>query len=240
MSGYGRLEKYLDIAQMLSQGMYIPEITKKLKVSGKDVGKVRRLLENGYITFDPNGNAKFSAPRQEIEAFLEEYDATRKRIRREAFEKPKGRPPKDVSEAASDAVEAILKEETAAEAQTRTRQYFQIGKTVAQAYWKWAQKRGIPLEEAVRHDIGKIVSEALEYHARAKELEKRVMELEDALRAYAKEVDPIVRLRKAARIITDFIQFAALAEIAGFNIEESPLVDHYQKLIEYYLKGGYE
>jgi len=66
-----------------------------------------------------------------------------------------------------------------------------------------------------------------------------MMELEDALRAYSREVDPIIRLRKACQLIVDFLQFAALAEIAGFNIEEnSSLVRHYQKMLEYYLQGG--
>jgi len=83
------------------------------------------------------------------------------------------------------------------------------------------------------------VKEALEFHAKGKELENQVAELEDALRMLAKEVDPILRLKNACTLVYRFLEFATLADIVGFDIEGSPLVQHYQNMIEAYLKGGY-
>jgi len=222
---------YLTIARMLHEKIPMQHIAHELKTSGKIIGMVKRLMDANYITVDTKTHeAKFTAKIEEIEAFLDElqWQRTGKRMI------------KTPTVSAADAVEKVIKDETAKEATERTAQYMQIGKTVAQAYWKWAQKMGIPIEEAVKHDIGQVVKEALDFHAKGKQLESRVVELEDALRVLNKEVDPILRLKTACTLVYRFLEFATLAELVGFDIEGSPLVRHYQNMIELYLKGGDE
>jgi hypothetical protein len=222
-------DKYLEIARLLHEKTPLNYIARDHKVSGKTIGMIKRLMDNNYITIDPETNeAKYTADMDEIEAFLDElhWQKTGKRL----FKTP--------TISATDAVEKVIKEEIAKEASDRGIQYLKIGKEVAQAYWKWAQKMGIPLEQAVKHDIGRIVAEALDFHARGKKLEKRIVELEDALRFYAQQVDPIVRLKTAANLVVRFLEFAALAELVGFEIEDSPLIKHYERVITAYLQGG--
>jgi len=221
---------YLTITRMLYEKIPMQNIAHELKTSGKTIGMVKRLMDQNYITVDPKTHeAKFTAKIEEIEGFLDELQ----------WQKTGKRMLKTPTASAAEAVDSVIKAATAKEATERTSQYMQIGKTVAQAYWKWAQKMGMPIEEAVKHDIGQIVKEALDFHAKGKQLENRVVELEDALKLVTKEVDPVVRLKNACILVYRFLEFAALAEIAGFDIEGSPLVMHYQNLIESYLKGGY-
>jgi len=222
--------KYLTIARLLYEKVPMQTICKEEKTSGKIVGMVKKLMDSNLISIDEETHeATFSAPLEEVESFLDElqFQKTGKRMRQTP------------TVSAAEAVEKVIKDETAKEATERTSQYMQIGKTVASAYWKWAEKMGIPIEEAVKHDIGKIVKEALEFHAKGKKLESRVAELEDALRMLAKEVDPVLRLKTACTLVYRFLEFATLAEIVGFDIEGSPIVQHYQNMIELYLKGEY-
>jgi hypothetical protein len=225
------MDKYLAVARLLYEKVPLPGIQREVKgIGGPNIGMVKHLMTSNYITVDETTHeAKFTAPPEEIEAYLDEVN----------WQKTGKRAVKTPTVSAEEAVETVIKKETAQEATARTSQYMQIGKTVAQAYWKWAQKMGIPIEEAVKHDIGKIVKDALDYHAKGKHLESRVGELEDALRMAVTEVDPIVRLKTACTLVYKFLEFATLAEIVGFDIEGSPLVEHYQNLIESYLKGGY-
>jgi len=224
------INQYLTIARMLYEKIPMQHICKELKTSGKIIGMVKRLMDGHYISVDDTTHdAKFTASMEEVEAYLDELQ----------WQKTGKRMIKGPTTSAAEAVDKVIKDETAKEASERTAQYMQIGKTVAQAYWKWAQKMGIPIEEAVKHDIGGIVKEALEFHAKGKKLESRVVELEDALRLVVKEVDPIVRLKTACTLVYRFLEFATLAELVGFEIEGSPLVKHYQNMIESYLKGGY-
>jgi len=67
-----REEKFLAIAQMLSQGVHVSDICKKLKVSGKTVGDVKKMMDAGMIIIDPNGDARFNTTLGEVDAFLEE------------------------------------------------------------------------------------------------------------------------------------------------------------------------
>jgi len=219
---------YLTIARMLYEHVPMQDICRELKTSGKIVGMVKKLMDANLISIDETTNEpSWSASMEEVESFLDELQ----------WQKTGKRMIKTPTVSAAEAVESVIKTETAKEATERTSQYMQIGKQVASAYWKWAQKMGIPLEEAVKHDISKIVKEALEFHAKGKQLENRVAELEDALRMLAKEIDPIVRLKSACTLVYKFLEFATLAELVGFDIETSPLVGHYQHMIESYLKG---
>lgn len=227
----GQLQKYLEIATNLYEKVPLQHITRDLHTSGRTVGMIKKLIDGGYVKYNPDTHkAEFTAPIEEVEAYLDELH----------YQKYGKRMKAPITTSAAEAVETVLKTETAKEATERTAQYMQIGRTVAKAYWQWAEKHGIPIEQAVKQDIGRIVSETLDYHTRGKQLERRVMQLEDALRACAREVDPILRLKTASILVYKFLEFAALAELAGFNIENSPLVNHYQKMIEFYLKGGFE
>jgi len=226
-----QLPTYLEIATKLYEKTPLQHIARDLHVSGKTIGMVKKLMDGGYVKYNPDKHtAELTAPIEEVEAYLDELH----------YQKYGKRMKAPITTSAAEAVENVLKTETAKEATERTAQYMQIGRTVAKAYWKWAEKHGIPIEQAVKQDIGRIVSEALDYHTRGRQLENRVAQLEDALRAAAREVDPILRLKTACTLVYKFLEFATLAELAGFNIEDSPLVNHYQRMIEFYLKGGFE
>lgn len=224
-----RKDKYLQAARMLSQKIHATDICKELRLSGRDIGNVKTLMDKGYITLDEKDRPMFARPLEEAEEFIKQLRYTR-------MGKP---PPPTPAVSAAKAVEDVIKKETAKEATERTAQYMEIGKKVAGAYWRWAQKMGIPIEEAVKHDISKIVSEALNFHAKGQKLEARVRELEDVLRLAAQEVDPVLRLKNACIMVYKFLEFATLAEIVGFDIEGSPIISHYQKMIEGYLRGEY-
>ena len=223
------MNQYLTIATMLHEKVPLPHITREEKVSGKEIGMVKRLMDGNYISVDPETHeASFTAPIEEVEAYLDELQ----------WQKTGKRMIKTPTTSAAEAVEGVIKTEIAKESTERASQYLQIGKVTAQAYWRWCQRMGIPIEEAVKHDIGRVVKEALEFHAKGKKLEGRVAELEDALRVAAREVDPILRLKNACTLVYRFLEFATLAELVGFEIEGSSLVRHYERLITAYLQGG--
>lgn len=234
-----RKELFLKIARMLARKVHISEICSELNVSGKTVGAVKRLIDNGYISLDEKGRPAFTTSFDEAEEFLEEYQIKRKAIRDRALGRKRGRPSTKPA-TASEAVEAVLKGEVTREAEGRTRQYFAIGKAVASAYWKWAQKHGIPIEEAVKQDVGKIVTKALEKEVEYDKLVKYAVALEEELRIARKEADPIARLRRAAALINRFTELALATEIAEevlgtpiLNLD--PIARHYNRIINLYL-----
>lgn len=132
----------------------------------------------------------------------------------------------------------VLSREVAEESIKRTTQYIETGKKAAPAYWKYVEAKGIPIAEAVKHPIEKIIPEALDKAAQHGKLVRRIRELEETVSFYQKELDPIIRLKNATIILQRFLEFIVLADLVGFNVEDTPLIDHYQALIELYLKGG--
>jgi len=220
--------KIMQIAHMLGQGAPVHEITRSVRCSGRDVGVVKRLITRGLIGYDENGRVKLNAPPDEIEHHVRMIKTATK----------KGREiPESPTTAASDAVKATLADAVAEEASKRTSQYLEIGKIVASAYWKWAQAQGIPIEEAVKHDIGKIVSEALDKSIMYDKLVKRLQRLEEEVAFYRARLDPILRLERGCELLVKFLEFAVLADALGIDVTETDIAKYYTSLIEDFLTG---
>lgn len=167
-----------------------------------------------------------------------DYKAIHKRFQRLEKRRAKGLPDVTPTSSPEDVVKATIVEATATEAREQTEQLLTIGRAVKQAYFRWAVKRGMDVEEMKKLPLHKVILTAMEKEARFDDLVKENLELRDALRVYAQETNPMFRLKSAIKLLNDFLQFMTLAELIGFNVEDSSLIDHYQNLMELYLKGG--
>ena len=236
-------EKYLQIARMLYQRVPLAEIVEETKVSGKTIGLVNKLIRNGYIDFDKEGRPSFTVSLDEINEFIEEEGfkppktkTKRKRTKGNDFADVSGPPQR----AAEKAIEATVKTEIAKEATERTNKYLELGKRIAAAWYKWCQDHKIPFEKAARTDPTPVILQALDYMNKARKIEAENRRLRQALELLAREVDPVVRLKNAAVLMTRFMEFAILAELLGFNVEGSSVIQHYNRLINAYLTGNEE
>jgi len=224
-------DKFLQIAAELmkpkSEGWTVTKITSRLKVGGRDVGKVGRLIKAGLIEINPDGDVEYAASLEDIDEFLEDLDT--KKLRK------KGR--KTIAVSAESGFEEVYKQEIVEEAKHKTSQYFVIGKAVAQASWRYFQAKGIPIEEAVNYPIEAIIPEALEFLARGEQLERQNKMLREQQRVLAMEVDPVMRLKTATGFLLRFMEFAVLGKMMGLDLANSQAVQYYETLINGILTG---
>jgi hypothetical protein len=227
-------ETYLKIARMLAQKVKggSAEISSELGVGGRMIRDTRILIDNGYINIDERGRPMWAKSFNEALDFLEEYKWMRKR---------KMRPLK--RQTAEEAVAETVQKAIASDAQTDTEQFLTLGRAIWTAYAQWAAKRGMDITKMREVPIHKAVLSALEKEAKYDELEKRLIEMEDALRVYAEQADPAIRASRALHLINRFVELAMWAEalegLLGFpilNIE--PIAQHYNKILTLYLKGA--
>jgi hypothetical protein len=139
---------------------------------------------------------------------------------------------------ANKVVKETVVEAISAEARDQTEQFLVIGKAVMSAYFKYAAARGMNLEQIKKTPVHEIIIRALEKEPKYDALVERNQQLEDEMRALMQEVNPIFRLKSAIQLMNEFLLFVDVGEALGFNIEDSPLIGHYQRLIELYLKGS--
>jgi len=214
-------EKYLSIAELLKRHQDEPRvasfISKSLKVSGKDIGKTKRMMEKGIIAFDEEGNAYYTVNFEDAKKSIETS--------------------KEDKEVAEETVVGTVKEAIAGETKAATEQYLILGKAIWQAVATYFAKKGISPQELRNTPVHQIIIDALDKADKYPRLEKKIKELEGELAMYRKEVDPMYRLKESCSLIVDFMRVASLAKIAGFN--PYAMLPYYQKLINQYMKGGY-
>lgn len=212
-------EKYLEIARLLRQHAgekgVASFICKSLSVSGRDLGKVKRMMNKGVIAFDDEGNPYFTIS----------FDDAKRSIRSAAED----------TAVAEDTVVGTVKEAIAGETRTMTEQYLILGKAIWQAVATHFSKKGISPQELRNMPIHQIIIDALEKADRCPKLENKIRDLEGELAMYRKEVDPMYRLKESCRLIVEFMRTASLAKIAGFN--PYAMLPYYQDLIDRYMKG---
>ena len=224
-------EKYLRIAEMLAKGGpgVASRITKELKVSGRDVGKAERLMEDGFIAFGEDGKPYYARPVEEAERFLQSGG----KVEREVGD--------GASSTAEGSVDRVVQGEVASEARARTSQYLVVGKLTSKALRKYAQAKGIPVEEFVEmsgEELGKTVVEAMEYLTRAKRIEEENRKLREENAFLNHQINPLGRLQIATDFLYRFLEFMAAAKVLGLNLRNSPAVEYYQKLLDGILVGG--
>jgi len=214
-------EKYLEIARLLRQHAgeqgVASFICRTLKVSGKDLGKVKRMMDKGVINFDEEGNPYFT---------IEFADA--KRAIRSSGED---------AAVAEDTVVGTVKEAIAGETKSVTEQYLILGKAIWQAVAQHFARKGISPTELRNMPIHQIIIDALEKADKYPKLERKIADLEGELKMYRQEVDPMYRLKESCRLIVEFMRTASLAKIAGFD--PYAMLPYYQQMINAYMKGGY-
>lgn len=213
-------DKYLQIAELWhqhegEQGV-ASFISKTLKVSGKDLGKVKRMMDKGVIAFDPEGQPFYTISFEDAERAVKSS--------------------KEDSAVAEDTVVDTVKGAIAGETKTQTEQYLILGKAIWQAVATFAAKRGISPEELKGMPVHQMVLAALENSEKVDPLERKVKDLEGELGMYRREVDPMYRLKESCALIVEFMRAASLAKIAGFN--PYTMIPHYNKVINEYMKGG--
>jgi len=213
-------EKYLEIARLLRQHAgeqgVASFICRTLKVSGKDLGKVKRMMDKGVIAFDEEGNPYFTI----------NFADAKKAIRT-------GEEDRAVAE---ETVIGTVKEAIAGETKAMTEQYLILGKAIWQAVAQHFTKKGVSPTELRNMPIHQIIIDALEKADKYPKLQRKIKDLESELAMYRREVDPMVRLRESCRLIVEFMRVASLAKIAGFN--PYAMLPYYQNLINQYMRGG--
>lgn len=228
-------EKYLKIAGMLTSGGpgLASRITKELRVSGREVGKARRLLREGFIAFDEGG-----------EALLHEALRGRRGFHRGGKGSLRGEGRRGggsrAEATAEGAVDRVVQGEVASEAKARTSQYLVVGKMVSRALRGYAQKKGMPMEEFLEmsgEELGGTVVEAMEYVTRAKGIEEENRRLREENAFLNRQMDPLGRLEIATEFLLRFLNFMAAAKVLGVNLRNSPAVEYYQKLLDGILVG---
>jgi len=212
-------EKYLAIAELLKRHEgekgVASFICKSLGVSGRDLGKVKRMMNKGVIAFDKEGTPYFTIS----------FDDAKRSIRSAGED----------SAVAEDAVVGTVKEAIAGETKAATEQYLILGKAIWQAVAQHFTRKGISPTELRNMPIHQIIIDALEKADKYPKLEKKIAELEGELKMYRQEVDPMYRLKESCRLIVEFMRTASLAKIAGFN--PYAMLPYYQRLINVYMKG---
>jgi len=216
-------EKALAVAKYLAehkdkgeQGL-APMISHALKVSGKEIHKVSRMIQKGLIEFSEEGEPHFVTPYKQIEKYyLKERELEPEEI---------------ASKTVKDAVEGAVAEEAAAQ----TEQYFILGKAVWQAVSNHLIKKGWTIDDIRNKPIHQLIIESLQKADELEPLKQENQELKQQLAYLQGETDPVIRLKKAMKIINEFGTLAIVAEELGFNIDQ--LIPYYESLISSYLKG---
>jgi hypothetical protein len=232
-------EKYLRIAEMLAGGGpgLASRITKELRVSGRDIGRARRLVEDGFIAFDGEGKPFFARPVEEAERFL---GSRGREGEGDAGGKERGNVGDGASSTAAGAVERVVQGEVASEARARTSQYLVVGKLTSRALRRYAQAKGIPVEEFVEmsgEDLGRTVVEAMDYVTRGKKIEEENRRLREENAFLNRQINPLGRLQIATEFLYRFLEFMAAAKVLGLNLRSSPVIGYYQQLLDGILVG---
>jgi len=212
-------EKYLEISRLWhehqgEQGV-ASFICKELKVSGKDLGKVKRMMEKGVIAFDPEGQPFYTISFEDAERAVKSS--------------------KEDSAVAEDTVVDTVKGAIAGETKNQTENYLISGKAIWQAYASYAAKKGIDLEELKTKPIHQWVLDSLEKAEKYESLKNKVEALEDELAIYKREVDPVMRVKDAIRLTNEFNKARVIAKMWGFPTR--PLVKQYVELLYAYIGG---
>lgn len=221
--------KILEIARMLKNAENLPpeerigysaKICKALGVSGRDIGRVQRLIAEGLIVYNPDGEPRFTIP----------YDKIRRAI------KPGWRKSMTPEEISRETVVETFKEAVAEEAKNQTEAYLIAGRAGIQAVIAWLVKKGYTLEDIRAMPIHQIIIEALEKADKHDQLVEENRRLRQELELYRKETSPLVRLKTVTtEILPTTIANLVILQELGADVTE--LARHYDHLISLYLKG---
>lgn len=217
-------QKCIAIAEMLNKGKgkglaLSSEICKTLKVNGRQVGQVSKMIERGLIAFDEETDEPY---------FVTPF----KEIQKHYLREQKGMNAEDIAEkGVHDAVQGEIADEATKQAQ----QYILLGKAVWQAYVNHAVKKGLTLDDIRQTPIHQVIINALE-KAEKYELEKEENKLlREQVQYLQGETNPIIRLKTTMKRTNEILTLLVALDTAGFNIE--PLIPHYERIINGYLIG---
>lgn len=195
----------------------ISRICRELAVSGRTVGRARRYLNDGLVQFNEQGEPYYTV------------DFTQKNTRIAMDERATERAQKTVI----DGVVGAIADETA----TITKQYYVLGKAVWQGMMQWASRHGYTPQQLAKMSVHEIVLDALEKRDRYPEILEENKQLQNTVTFLKGETDPMVRLKASCSLIIEFTKAISLAELAGFNVETSGLIEHYQNMLNNYMRG---
>lgn len=229
MSEEGRKEKYLEIARTLKAmpRASINIITHQLGVSGKTVGDTRKLIKQGFIIYDEQGQPKLTVTLEEAEQFLDKYKANR------FGRQPKFKHPETAEEAV---VKAHLRG-IAEEAEALHDQYTTLGRVIWTAYTNWAAKKGLDISRIREMPIDKAVTRALEKEAEYDKLKAEVEALKEQLAYWHMRADPMGRLEIGLEMFRRWMELCVNAKALRINLAGSPISAYYERQLERFLMG---
>jgi len=207
----------LEIAKLLKQGDFATVICKKLGVSGRDVGRVHRMMREGIIVFNEYGEPKFTVPFEELEPFI-----TRKR--------------QSMEQVSRETVAETYRAQVAKAAKDQTDAMFILANALWQAIVPWFMRRGYTLEDLRTQPIHKIVLEYLDKGEKYDQLLPEYESLKREIEELRLRAEPFLRLERAmTEIIPKTYLYLAIIDEIG-NAE--PLAEYYSKCLNRYLKGA--
>ncbi len=219
-------EKVLEIARLLkakggTQGA-AAEISRTLGVSGKDIGKVRRMIQQGIIIFNSEGEPQFTIPYDRVVKAIGGRGGKRHML------------PEDISR---ETVIDAYKEQVAKSAKDQTDAMFILANALWQAIVPWFLRRGYTLEDLRTKPIHKTVLEYMEKGEKYDKLLPEYQQLKAENELLKAKTDPIIRLETALNYLIPktALNLKILDEL-GADIE--PLAKHYSRFITQYLQGG--
>ena len=210
----------LEIARRINQRQPANVILKDLRVSGHDVAKVKDMIDNGVIVFNPDGEPRFTVPYTKLRAI------TTGRYRKRTLT------PEELSRLT---VVETHQEALAEEARNQTDAYLVLGRSVMQAFMAWAVKHGYTLEDIRNMPIHKIVIEALD---KADELDRIKPEYEQlkAENEYLRgKLDPLIRLKEVTAKLPETILTLAYLQELGADVQ--PVAKFIDQALTKYVVG---
>jgi hypothetical protein len=210
----------LEIARRINQRQPANVILKDLRVSGHDVAKVKDMIDNGVIVFNPDGEPRFTVPYTKLRAI------TTGRYRKRTLT------PEELSHLT---VVETHQEALAEEARNQTDAYLVLGRSIMQAFMAWAVKHGYTLEDIRNMPIHKIVIEALD---KADELDRIKPEYEQlkAENEYLRgKLDPLIRLKEVTVKLPETILTLAYLQELGADVQ--PVAKFIDQALTKYVVG---
>ena len=212
--------KFLEIARMLNQKQPMPVILKNLGVSGHDVAKVKEMIENGLIVFNPDGEPRFTIPFTKIRAI------TTGRFRKRTLT------PEELSRLT--VVEAH-QEALAEEARNQTDAYLILGRAIWQAFNAWAVKHGYTLEDIRNMPIHKIIIEALDKADEYDHIKPEYEQLKAEVEYLRQKLDPLIRLKDVTAKLPETILTLAYLQELGADVQ--PIAKFIDQALTKYVVG---
>ncbi|MCW1308375.1 MAG: hypothetical protein OH337_04150 [Candidatus Parvarchaeota archaeon] len=241
------IDRYLEAAKMLRNGVETIELSKKLGMNSEDIEIVKNLLKAKYIEFNEDGSARWTVNEDVARKYISILRESRPKQRRKASTQsiPQPLPLEPIKtddsiieyETALNAVQASVHEKIADRARTMVSEDLKFAETVAPYIVEYLSKKGYSPSEIRERLPHQLIIEAFQKAERAEMLERELEDLKAELEFYRERVDPLMRLEAAMHYLAKFVEIAIVLDQLGIDIMETDVGRFYMKLFESFLTG---